>query len=89
MIDISKAFDTRSETVFEFFQRREIGYYIPLYQRQYSWTNENIEQLMEDICNGVSALADDEENSRTIHFLGTIILVVEPNSRKNINPQDS
>jgi hypothetical protein len=88
MIDISKAFDTRSETVFDFFQRREVGYYIPLYQRQYSWDVENIDQLMEDICNGVLALADAQANDRTIHFLGTIILVLESNARRNIDPQD-
>lgn len=88
MIDISKAFDTRSETVFDFFQRTQIGYYIPLYQREYSWDIENIEQLMEDICNGVSALPSEEESGRNIHFLGTIILVRENHPRQNIEPVD-
>ena len=88
MINIATAFPTNSETIFDFFQRREAGYYIPLYQRLYSWDNENIDQLMEDICNGVISLANESDSDRTIHFLGTIILVVEKNARKNIDPQD-
>lgn len=85
MVDISKAFSTSSETVSDFFQRPGVGFYIPLYQREYSWDNENIDQLMEDICRGVEALlgADDK-----IRFLGTVILVKESNPDANIHPKD-
>lgn len=86
MIDISKAFGTSGEPVSEFFQRPGVGYYIPLYQRDYSWDSENIEQLMEDICSGVEALLTDDE---VILFLGTIILVKEMNPAANIQPQDN
>ncbi|GGA00915.1 DUF262 domain-containing HNH endonuclease family protein [Okeania sp. KiyG1] len=85
MVDISSAFITRSETVLEFFQRPGVGLYIPLYQRQYSWDKENIDQLMEDICHGVEMRV---EQDNAIRFLGTIISVVESNSDANINPKD-
>lgn len=85
MIDISKAFDTFNRTVIQFFQEPGLGFYIPLYQREYSWDQENIDQLMEDITQGVySILTDDQE----IRFLGTIIRVKENNWRVNINPRD-
>lgn len=85
-VDISQAFITSSETISYFFQRPELGYYIPLYQRPYSWDTENIEQLMSDISHGVEALLDDYDNN--IRFLGTVILVKESNPLANIKPQD-
>ena len=85
MLDISKAFTTQGEPVYEFFQRPGVGFYIPLYQRDYTWNNENIDQLMEDICHGVEVLADDDD---AIRFLGTVILVKENNPTVNIQPRD-
>ena len=85
MIDISNAFNTISETVAEFFQRQAVGFYIPLYQREYSWDKDNIDQLMEDICQGVEHLLMDD---REIRFMGTIIRVRESNPSANIQPLD-
>lgn len=85
MIDISKAFGTSSETISAFFQRPGVGYYIPLYQREYSWDKENIDQLIEDISRGVDALLADDKNS--IRFMGTVILVTERDISK-INPRE-
>ncbi len=59
--------------------------YIPLYQRKYSWDTENIEQLMDDICSGVSDLFEDD---KSIHFMGTMILVEEHDKINNIKPQE-
>jgi hypothetical protein len=84
-VEISQAFATSSETISDFFQRPGVGYYIPLYQRPYSWDTENIDQLIADISSGVDALLEDENN---IRFLGTVILVKESNPNDNINPQD-
>ena len=86
MLDISKAFTTQGEPVCEFFQRPGVGFYIPLYQRDYTWNNENIDQLMEDICHGVEVLAGDDD---AIRFLGTVILVKENNPSANIQPRDN
>lgn len=84
-MEISRAFSTVSESVSSIFRRPGIGYYIPLYQREYSWDEENIEQLMDDICSGVKDLLD---SSDTLHFMGTIILVTENDADSNIKPQD-
>lgn len=84
-MDIDKFFSTSSEPVLYFFNQQGLGYYIPLYQRKYSWDQENIEQLMDDICSGVSELLVDKES---IHFMGTIILVEENDRMNNIKPQE-
>jgi hypothetical protein len=90
MIDISKAFSPSSEPISNFFQQPGVAYYIPLYQREYSWESENVEQLMEDIFNGVRSLVDDpaELRDRAIHFMGTVILFQESNPKQNIQPRD-
>ena len=85
MLDIANAFTTQGLPVGDFFQRPNVGFYIPLYQREYSWDDGNIDQLMEDICRGVEHLLEDDA---IIRFLGTIILVKERNPRQNIQPQD-
>lgn len=84
-MDISRAFQTSSETISYFFTQGGTGYYIPLYQREYSWDDENIEQLMDDICSGVFDILSGEDK---IHFMGTIILVMENDVSNNIKPQD-
>lgn len=86
MVNITQAFTTTGETVAGFLRRPGAGFYIPLYQREYSWDKENIDQLMEDICRGVEALLVDNKNA--IRFLGTIIIVQEKNPALNIRPQD-
>jgi len=85
MIDISTAFPNSSESILSFLKSAGKGYYIPLYQRQYSWDKDNIDQLMEDICWGVKELLTDDN---AIRFMGTIILFQEQHRDKNINPQD-
>ncbi|MGD1701248.1 DUF262 domain-containing protein [Dapis sp. BLCC M229] len=84
-MDIDKFFSTSSEPVLYIFNQQGLGYYIPLYQRKYSWDTENIEQLMDDICSGVSDLFEDD---KSIHFMGTMILVEEHDKINNIKPQE-
>lgn len=89
LIDISKAFAPESEPVSGFFQKPGVAYYIPLYQREYSWEVDNVSQLMEDICNGVKTLVEDlDAGDRAIHFMGTVILFQESNPKQNIQPRD-
>ncbi|HBQ98457.1 MAG: DUF262 domain-containing protein [Roseofilum sp. Belize BBD 4] len=84
-MDISRIFQTSSQPISSFFNEG-VGYYIPRYQRDYSWEKENIEQLMYDICSGVFEL---QSNHEQIHFMGTLILVGEYDKEKNITPKDS
>ena len=85
MLKIDSAFDPSTSSIHSFFQQPGIGYYIPLYQREYSWDSDNIEQLLLDISKGIeNCTLDDDE----IRFLGTIIAVQEANATLNIEPQE-
>jgi uncharacterized protein with ParB-like and HNH nuclease domain len=90
MINLNKIFITQSASVYTFLNQPGQGLYIPLYQRDYSWDSDNIEQLLEDLTRGIQRIATGEvtnNNNKEIRFLGTIITVIEPN-RQNIYPVD-
>ena len=85
MIKIDSAFDPTTNSIHSFYQQPGIGYYIPLYQREYSWDSDNIEQLLTDLSRGIENCLDDDDE---IRFLGTIIAVQEGNTTLNISPQE-
>jgi len=90
VLNIEKSFLTENRSVLDFLNQSGQGLYIPLYQREYSWDSDNIEQLLEDITRGVIRIANGEvqqNDAKEIRFLGTIITVVEAN-RNNIYPVD-
>ncbi len=70
---IEKAFDPVTSSVYDYYQDPGVGLYIPLYQREYSWDSDNIDQLLDDLAKGVDNLIESPE--REIRFLGTIIAV--------------
>ncbi|TOB74013.1 GmrSD restriction endonuclease domain-containing protein, partial [Vibrio parahaemolyticus] len=73
-MDIKKVkdiFDAKSECVFSLLASNGIAFQIPDYQRKYSWKEDNISRLIEDICYGVNNLHTDEES---LTFLGTVIV---------------
>ena len=84
MIQIEDAFKTEGSSVYAHFQRPGVGFYIPLYQREYSWDIENVKQLIDDIARGVETLCEEDNE---IRFLGTIITVREKDLSK-IDPQE-
>ena len=63
-------FDSQSMPLFNFFNS-PWAYYIPLYQRQYSWDTDNVTKFMDDIYDGVVRIADNPDYLR---FIGTVIL---------------
>lgn len=89
MLNIEKSFLTENRSVYDFLNQPGQGLYIPLYQREYSWDSDNIEQLLEDITRGIQRIAHREvvDDNKEIRFLGTIITVIE-NNRSNIYPVD-
>lgn len=89
VLNIEKSFLTENRSVYDFLNQSGQGLYIPLYQREYSWDSDNIEQLLEDLARGIQRIVLGEVNDDTkeIRFLGTIITVVESN-RNNIYPVD-
>lgn len=87
MINIDKAFNTENRSIYDYFVQPGVGFYIPLYQRDYSWDSNNIEQLLEDISKGIEDLSAGSMDNQ-IRFLGTIITVTE-SDKNNIQPQDT
>jgi len=87
VLNIEKSFLTENRSVLDFLNQSGQGLYIPLYQRDYSWDSDNIDQLLEDLSRGIQRIACGEvtDDSKEIRFLGTIITVVEPN-RDHIYP---
>lgn len=87
MIDIDKAFNPETKSVHAYYQSPGVGFYIPLYQREYSWDNDNIDQLLDDVAGGVDSLIENPKDE--IRFLGTIIAVKVVDKRKiyPIDPQ--
>lgn len=90
ILNIENSFITENRSVLDFLNQSGQGLYIPLYQRDYSWDSDNIEQLIEDLTRGIQRLASGEINdsSKEIRFLGTIITVIE-NNKQNIYPVDN
>ena len=63
-------FDSQSMPLYNFFNS-PWAYYIPLYQRQYSWDKDNVTKFMDDIYDGVMRIA---VNPDYLRFIGTVIL---------------
>lgn len=64
-----ETFKPENETISEIFNCDSI-YKIPNYQRQYSWTNEQLEALWEDLYE-----AYENRNNGRCYFLGSIVVV--------------
>ncbi|TFZ60140.1 DUF262 domain-containing protein [Photobacterium damselae subsp. piscicida] len=47
-------------------------YFIPRYQREFSWTKENIDELWSDLVNSITTT--DEEYQCEEYFIGTLVL---------------
>ena len=65
-------FNVDVSTVEAMFSGTQRGFYVPPYQRQYSWGREEIDRLVEDLCIGLQAWLDDPD---IVTFLGSIILI--------------
>lgn len=59
-----------------------VGFRIPEYQREYDWTEDNINRLFCDCLSGFSRLSDGL-NADAFTFLGTLILVKEKNKEED------
>ncbi len=70
--------DPRVYSISEFLQRDKYEYRIPLYQRNYQWTNDEIDDFEDDL---FLLVGNDSE-----HFFGTLVLT--PNSPENQENRD-
>lgn len=68
------------------------GFYIPDYQRPYTWDEENLKRLFETIVNGVQNFVEYQGNDEYYAFLGAILSVSGSDELKiayNITQEDS
>ena len=65
-------FDADAQPVKDLLTAAGTGYYIPLYQRPYRWTGENVARLIADIVDGIVRF---QRTGRSSTFLGSIITV--------------
>ena len=64
----AKIIETNAKTVYELFSNSKGYFYVPIYQRPYSWTDDQIDKFWEDV-NGAMDVPMES------YFLGPIILV--------------
>ena len=70
-IDLHKEYNSSGESVQDLFDSTEEGFFVPLYQREYTWEEDNINQLFDDLVLGTRELSG---NANATTFLGTTIL---------------
>ena len=80
-IELHIEYDSSGESVQDLFDRTEEGFYVPLYQREYSWEEDNINQLFDDLVSGTWELVD---NPTSTTFLGTLILTTLGDKKQSI-----
>ena len=71
-------FSHSADCLLDFFSLAGRAFYIPYYQRQYSWDSSNAGKLIDDIFHGLMKACEKPDY---IVFLGTIILHGEDTSR--------
>lgn len=72
VIDLHNAYDSEGVSVKDLFGSEGEGFYVPAYQREYTWEEDNINQLFEDLLQGVREFTGGDNFAST--FLGTAIL---------------
>jgi hypothetical protein len=73
---MSQPFKHSADSLHSFLSQSGRGFYIPYYQRNYSWDEDNADKLVTDIFSGLKGTLSKPTNSI---FLGTIILHDEKN----------
>jgi hypothetical protein len=71
-MDVDQVFDANPTSVQNLFGVPGQCFYIPAYQRPYSWSREHIGRLFEDLSHGVDELRGSTD---AISFLGTVITI--------------
>ncbi|QDJ49341.1 DUF262 domain-containing protein [Bordetella hinzii] len=79
---MAQPFKHDAASLFDFFSQSGRGFYVPYYQRNYSWDEENATKLIEDIFSSIKRTLTKPENSI---FLGTVILHDEKNVQTGIH----
>lgn len=75
-------FESASCSLKDFFSQPGAAFYVPFYQRPYSWDRENVRKLMDDLVGGASRLVSNTEELR---FFGTFILLTETQPQRDVH----
>ena len=71
---LHEEYNSSGDSIEHFFDASGEGFVVPLYQREYTWEAENIDQLFDDIILGIQEFTH-LNNARATTFLGTVILM--------------
>ena len=82
-IELHKEYNSSGESIQELFGRTEEGFFVPLYQREYTWEEDNINQLFDDLVLGIYELS---KKGNVITFLGTTILTTLGEKKQTVKP---
>jgi hypothetical protein len=87
-MELDNVFTSFPKSVHGVISETGVCYYMPAYQRKYSWSKDNVRRLMNDIRSGVESLHKSEE---AITFLGALLTVsdskgdsVEPKVKEHL-----
>ena len=69
---LDQVFRAEPKSSWSFLQEAAQGLYIPAYQRPYSWSQEQVNEFIENAVHGLNLLSDSEDS---ITFIGTIITI--------------
>jgi hypothetical protein len=84
-MQVDEVFKAAPMSIFELLSERGRGYYLPAYQRDYTWGATNIDRLFEDLAHGLRGLLNDED---AITFLGSVI-TVHDTRYETVDPQET
>ena len=70
--ELKDVFRANSRSIRDIFAT-DAGFYIPAYQRPYSWVKKDAEKLIDDISSALSSFIGGEDSS--VCFLGSIVLI--------------
>ncbi len=79
---MAQPFKHDAASLLDFYSQSGRGFYVPYYQRNYSWDQENATKLIEDIFSSIKRTLSKPENSI---FLGTVILHDEKNVQTGVH----
>jgi len=87
-IDLHRAYNSIGDSIHNLFDKTEEGFFVPLYQREYTWEQENIDQFFEDLVLGVQELSKQDSNNAAT-FLGTVIFTSLDDKTKAVRKGES
>lgn len=72
MMDLRGVFNSEPKSLFDTVSDAGLCFYLPAYQRPYSWNNKNIERVFEDVVHGIE---NSIRNEDAITFIGTLLTI--------------